>query len=301
MYPNVAVLLTTFNGGKLLYEQIASLKSQNSVSLSIFISDDLSTDNTLEIIKSYEQESNLIQILENNKKFSSPAHNFFSILDRVNLEEFDFILYSDQDDVWLPNKIIHSVQEIVANNVDCYASNLYIWKDSNRPIKILEKSQRQTQFDYLFQSASAGCTYCISKNAAIALKKTLSENLCQSPKTISHDWITYAVTRSYGFKWVIDSTPQIMYRQHNNNFYGSNSGLQGFFNKTALVKKGWYKENLQYVSSICQVNEENQKFIIAINRLSLLDKIFLLRYFHLLRRKFFDGILLGFSILFGVI
>ncbi len=296
-----AVLLTTYNGTEFLSEQIASIQYQQRVECKIFVSDDFSTDNTMDVLLSNVQKNSAIEILDNNQKHLSPAHNFFSLIERVNIEDFDYILYSDQDDVWLPNKINHAIKMIIKNDAHCYASNLFIWIDNSENLKVLKKDQLQTSIDYLFQSASAGCTYCISKSAAIVLKDTITKKLPQSPSIISHDWITYAVTRSHGFKWIIDSSPQIMYRQHENNVYGANSGLSGFLNKTDLIKKGWYKESLQYVSSLCQVNETNQKFITAITRLNILDRLFLFKNFHLLRRKKTEGFLLGLALLIKMV
>jgi rhamnosyltransferase len=301
MYPQVAVLLTTYNGHELLGAQLASIQSQQKVSCSIFVSDDISTDNTLELLNSYSKQYGTIELLENHQKSRSPAHNFFSLVERVNLDKFDYILYSDQDDVWLPDKISSAIEKITADNADCYASNLYIWADDGKPLRILRKDLPQTMVDYLFQSASAGCTYCISQAAAIVLKKTLAEKLSLSPEKISHDWITYAVTRSNGFKWVIDSSPQIMYRQHASNVYGASAGIKGLLSKTKLVKQGWYMENLQYVASICRKDDDNQKFIEAITRLTFLDRLFLLKNFYSLRRKKIEGFVLGLSILIGSI
>jgi rhamnosyltransferase len=301
MFPKVAVLLTTYDGSSFLYEQILSIRSQKEVSLSVFISDDLSTDDTKDVINFCVQQWDVIRVFDNLEKAHSPAHNFFSLIERIDLDEFDYVVYSDQDDVWLPNKISHAIETIIDNKVDCYASNLYIWTNDNQELKILKKDQPQTSVDYLFQSASAGCTYCLSKDAAILLKNVLARHLPRSPKIISHDWITYAVTRSHGFKWVIDNSSQIMYRQHTNNFYGSNVGFHGIFKRATLIKEKFYIQSLQYVASICRVDEVNQKFISAIDRLNLIDRFFLFTNFYLLRRKKEEGLILGILFIFKII
>jgi rhamnosyltransferase len=288
---SVGILLATYNGEKNLLIQLASIQSQVEVDVHIFISDDLSSDSTPELLKVYVDSHPNVFLFENYKKFNSPGHNFFSLLDKVALENLDYIFYSDQDDIWFPDKAIHSIRCIIDMKVNCYASSLYAWNDIDGSLKLLEKDQKPTTVDYLFQSASAGCTYCLCKDAAITLKKVLATGLAISPSVISHDWISYAVTRSYGFEWVIDSIPRILYRQHGSNAYGANNGVLGFLKRFRLIKNGWYSESLVYVASLCLQNEENKKFINTVANPSFKNKCFLVWNFPSLRRKKIEALL----------
>jgi rhamnosyltransferase len=282
----IAVLLATFNGLEYLSQQLISIRAQVDVSVSIFIGDDCSTDLTQDFLNRYAEENpNVCILMQTSEKHKSPAHNFFRILSQVEVEKFDYIFYADQDDVWLPDKSKRAITLIEENNVHCYASNLYIWANDGKALKILNKSQPLTVVDYLFQSASAGCTYCLSRDAAIVLQESLQGKLEETPEKISHDWISYAVTRSYGFEWVIDDSPRILYRQHMNNAYGANSGFYGVLKKFRLIKNGWYRRNILYVSHLCQINETNRTFVLALRRFHLQDLIFLSKNFRVLRRK----------------
>lgn len=95
----ISVCIATYNGEKYLREQLDSILCQLDINDEVIISDDSSTDNTLEIIRSYKD--NRIRILSHNK-FFSPVFNFENALKHV---KGDYIFLSDQDDIWMENKV----------------------------------------------------------------------------------------------------------------------------------------------------------------------------------------------------
>jgi len=54
--PTVAILMATYNGEKFISDQIDSILNQSEVNVHFYISDDRSTDNTLNIIHDYKQK-----------------------------------------------------------------------------------------------------------------------------------------------------------------------------------------------------------------------------------------------------
>jgi glycosyltransferase involved in cell wall biosynthesis len=106
----VSVCIATYNGGKYIKEQIESILIQLSVEDEIIISDDHSTDNTIEIISSFMDPRIKIFIHE---KSNNPYKRIFSVIFSIskNIENAlqhcsgDYIFLSDQDDIWLPNKV----------------------------------------------------------------------------------------------------------------------------------------------------------------------------------------------------
>ncbi|KFC20006.1 glycosyltransferase family 2 protein [Chryseobacterium sp. FH1] len=95
----ISVCMATYNGEKYVEEQLRSILAQLKATDEIVISDDNSTDDTIEIIKSMKDDR--IKIFYNllEKGFTS---NFENALRNA---EGDIIFLSDQDDVWLPNKV----------------------------------------------------------------------------------------------------------------------------------------------------------------------------------------------------
>jgi len=119
----VAILMSTYNGDKYLEQQIESIINQKNVCISIYIRDDGSSDNTVSILKAYN-ERNLIQYYSGSNM--KPAKSFIELLCRVS-NDYDYYAFSDQDDVWVDEKIIKSIQLIEKhkNNVPALAvSNL---------------------------------------------------------------------------------------------------------------------------------------------------------------------------------
>lgn len=97
--PKISVCMATRNGERFLRRQIDSILVQLSDEDELVVSDDASEDATIEIIKSYSDPR--IQFL-GCSSFSSPSLNFEHALSHAR---GDVIVLSDQDDVWLENKL----------------------------------------------------------------------------------------------------------------------------------------------------------------------------------------------------
>ena len=99
MAKRISVCIPTYNGAKYIKKQLETILSQLSVEDEVVISDDSSTDETLSIIKSIND--NRIRILAQNE-FHSPIFNLENALKAAS---GDYIFLADQDDVWLDNKV----------------------------------------------------------------------------------------------------------------------------------------------------------------------------------------------------
>lgn len=95
----ITVCLASYNGQNFIKEQIESILSQLSAIDELIVSDDISSDSTLDIVNSFKDDR--IKILS-GIKFASPIRNFENALKYAT---GDVIFLSDQDDVWLPNKV----------------------------------------------------------------------------------------------------------------------------------------------------------------------------------------------------
>lgn len=95
----ISVCMATYNGEKYIHQQLGSILSQISESDEIIISDDSSSDRTVEIIKTFDDKR--IRLFENNR-FHSPVYNFENALEKAT---GDLIFLSDQDDIWMENKV----------------------------------------------------------------------------------------------------------------------------------------------------------------------------------------------------
>jgi len=95
----ISVCMATYNGAKYITQQIASILNQLTERDEVVISDDSSTDDTINIIKQFGD--NRIKLLEKNT-FRNPVYNFENALNNAS---GDIIFLSDQDDIWDENKV----------------------------------------------------------------------------------------------------------------------------------------------------------------------------------------------------
>ena len=98
----IAVLLAVYNGEKYLREQIDSILAQTNHDWVLYIRDDASTDSTPEIIADYCQKYDNIVKIGDDRGNLGCYENFRELLRSV---EADYYMFSDADDVWLPEKI----------------------------------------------------------------------------------------------------------------------------------------------------------------------------------------------------
>jgi len=95
----ISVCIATYNGGKYIKEQLESIFTQLNQDAEVIISDDSSTDDTLEVINSFADKRIVVYP---NQKFRSPIFNFENALKHAKGE---YIFLSDQDDIWLPGRL----------------------------------------------------------------------------------------------------------------------------------------------------------------------------------------------------
>jgi rhamnosyltransferase len=255
MKPRVCVLLATFNGRLWIEAQVESVLRQSDVDVEILASDDGSTDGTKEWLEAKNASEPRMKLLPRAEPSGSSARNFERLIKLVALHQFDFLAFSDQDDVWSSNKLSCAVEHLAESGADGYSSNVTALK-ANGAKQLIAKAQPQRQFDHYFESASSGSTFLLSRRLAKTLQQyLLSTNFpTQEPHRIFafHDWFIYCFARSAGFRWVIDERPFVLYRQHDRNEVGANIGLRAIWTRMKKLHTGWY---LDEVRRLCCVME----------------------------------------------
>ncbi|WP_298769026.1 glycosyltransferase [uncultured Shewanella sp.] len=230
----VCVLLAAYNGERWLDEQLESILKQEKVELDIFISLDSSTDNSLTLIESYVNEYQNIYLLPYTKSFGSAGQNFFRLILDVDFSKYDYLAFADQDDIWFRNKLCLSIKEMNKNKADGYSSNvLAFWENGDK--KLINKSYPQKKYDYLFESSGPGCTFVLTNNLANEIKSKLNSNKSKIDLLWLHDWFCYSFARTNRFKWYIDKNPSMLYRQHDSNEVGANTGLKAIYERAKVV------------------------------------------------------------------
>lgn len=245
---NVAVLLAAYNGGQHIIEQLDSILLQENVNVQIYISVDFSDDNTLAICEHYADSHKNITILSYGERFGCAGRNFFRLIKDVNLFNYDFVAFSDQDDIWPTNKLSSAVKFLQV--YDCYSANVTaFWRDGKQ--ELINKSQPQCEWDFLFEAAGPGCTYVINRRVALEFQTWLILNHTVITKNIAlHDWLLYAFARANNYSWFIEQEPRMLYRQHENNQVGTNNNLKAAIKRLKQIKSHWYRNQVVSIINI---------------------------------------------------
>lgn len=297
----VAILCATKNGKPWIAEQVESILCQLGLVVEIFFSDDQSIDGTIDWLKNKSCIDNRVHILPPSETFGSAATNFFRLFRDVNFDQFDYVALADQDDIWALNKLSHAVICLQRELGEGYSSDLIAFDKKRKCSWYLKKSHSEKESDYLFQGASAGCTYVLTKKAAQLVKNKLVINQEYCHSKLSHDWLIYAICRSHGLAWVQDRDALIFYRQHGGNAYGALPGVSGIIQRAKAVQSGWYRNHtLELKKFLLGTSIEEKAVILAIERYGYKDRIWLALNAHKFRRAQRDIFLLRISFILGL-
>jgi glycosyltransferase involved in cell wall biosynthesis len=219
----VGILLATYNGGNRLHIQIQSIINQTFEDWILYIRDDGSNDDTLSICRYYANKDKRIRVVEDEVKHRGAKGSFIWLLEHVDAE---YYMFSDQDDMWLPNKIslsLRAIQEkgigdkpvciytdlaVADSNYNVISSSL--WKTSKVKPYILENKYYIQVFNCV-----TGCTMIFNRKAKLTA-------LPFDERAPMHDfWVAYKILEKHGIlSHISDST--ILYCQHGNNAVGAN-------------------------------------------------------------------------------
>lgn len=98
----IDLLLATYNGARYLPAQIRSLQNQTYDDWTLYVHDDGSTDATLDVVRRFAAADARIRLVDDGRRFGSPADNF---LHQLSLSTAPYAVFCDQDDIWLENKL----------------------------------------------------------------------------------------------------------------------------------------------------------------------------------------------------
>lgn len=217
----ISVCIATHNGEAHIIEQVNSIIEQLGENDEVVVSDDGSVDKTLDILRSYEDRR--IKIFEYKQPNSEcrtstlVANNFQNALFHA---KGDYIFLSDQDDVWLPNKV--SMCLMALDKYDLVVHNFML---CNEAMDYSGKNQYEGTYPFwdifAIRNTYYGCT--------MAFRKTvLSYALPFPPKLELHDFWIGLLTEFKGKVQYIDE-PLIKYRINRNSV--SHSSGYTFFHK----------------------------------------------------------------------
>lgn len=278
----VAVLMCTFNGQRFLSEQLASIAAQTHENWDVVVSDDGSTDQTLDIIATFSASQNRADRV---RVFNGPKRGFatnFLTLTCNEAIQADFYAWSDQDDIWLNSKLetaLTWLQTVPAGVPALYCGRTRGMNAQGKPMECSPLFSRPPTFANALVQSLAGGNTMVFNQAARDLMLDAGGHL----DIVSHDWWAYLLVTGAGGQVAYDAQPFVLYRQHDGNLVGANSGLKARLSRLCMMFKGRFSN----------WNEQNIRCLTSARRLLTAENQQKLDCFRLARKSHLPGRLLG--------
>ena len=214
----VNILMSTYNGQQFLAEQIRSIQEQSYTDWTLFIRDDGSSDNTKEILKDFEHQDSRIHLIDSDKSDNLGVIKSFHKL--VNHDRADYYFFSDQDDVWLPNKLELSLKEAQNYLADLPLMVYMDLKVVNQDLEIMTESMVKSQSHHANTELVQELTENTVTGGVAMINHALAEMWQETDDILMHDWYLALLASAFGNLVFIDQ-PGELYRQHSDNVLGA--------------------------------------------------------------------------------
>ncbi|MEM7544184.1 MAG: glycosyltransferase [Pseudomonadota bacterium] len=230
------------NGAAHLGEQLQSIADQTHREWQLTMSDDGSDDDSTQIAEAFAADwSNRVAVSSGPQK--GFAENFLSMV-RGLPDEPGFVAFSDQDDVWMSEKLSRGMAALSA--VDgglpaLYGSASYIWNVAAGTRVETPPLRRPASFaNALVENFATGNTMILNP-AAARLLRDASRNI---EEVYAHDWWAYALISGCGGRVIHDREPTLLYRQHPDNEIGAGETLLRRIRRDIAVADGRYERKV---------------------------------------------------------
>jgi len=274
MNERVDILMATYNGQAYLRQQIDSIVKQTYRNWMLIIRDDGSNDNSGVIINEYiEKYPEKISLLKSDENIGS-CNNFFRLIEN---SKADYIMFSDQDDVWFNDKIEKTLKKFISieneygkkmpillhTDLKVTGDKLEIISDSFWKFQQMDVEGGIVLNKILLQNIVTGCTIMI--NNSLKMKA-----LPLPTNVFVHDWWLALLASGFGkIEKMQEST--MLYRQHKQNLAGAKkSSLIHFYNRLFHldeVRKGLenavFQANIFYNQYHNDFTSEQEKTILS--------------------------------------
>lgn len=252
----ISIALCTYNGAEFLPEQLESFRNQTRLPDEIIIGDDRSSDKTVEIIKDFAESVSFPVKLKINEENLGSTKNFEQTISRCT---GDLIFLSDQDDVWLAEKIAEIEKEFEkASNVGLVFSDAELIDENSKPINSnlwdfsitkaeLENIKSGKSFETLLRRN-------VITGATMAFRSRMRQKFIPIPDEFPnslHDWWIALFCAIYSEIKPIEK-PLIKYRQHGRQQIGVDwqrrqlKNLPDKFSQELSGRSSFYENSIKF-------------------------------------------------------
>ena len=221
----ISILMATYNGQDFVAEQIESILGQSCQNYTLHIHDDASIDSTFDIIVRFAHKfPKKIIATQSSINSGSAKYNF---LDMMISNKNDYVMLSDQDDIWLLDKVertldrmkkmesefgadtpllVHTDLRVVSQDATCITSPSFRVAMNSDFSRTMLKHQ-------IIQNTFTGCT--------VMYNRSLADLITKKPDFyVMHDWWLMLLASAFGKIAYLDSQT-VLYRQHGKNVVGA--------------------------------------------------------------------------------
>ena len=294
----IDILMATYNGEKYLREQLDSILRQSNTDWRLIIRDDCSNDSTVQIIQEYQaQYPDKLVLIQADTPSGSAQNNFFQLIKYWQQHcDTQYIMFADQDDVWLQNKVQTTLAEmqqleqqrgreiplLVHTDLIVVDAELNVINPSMFAMQNMD-AKRDKLNNILVQNIVTGCTMMVNK--------LLLDMVTEIPKrAVMHDMWLALIASAFGHICFVEEVT-ILYRQHDSNANGAQDvkSMKYFFWKLTSadeIHKGLvrqYRQAEEFLKIYQEQLDINQKYMLS--AYSMMDEKNILEKFAVLNNN----------------
>lgn len=242
--PKVQILMGTYNGADFLDAQLQSFRAQTHKAWELQVRDDGSRDTTVQVLQAFTRQTNAPMQLHTGETMGFSA-NYMSLIKGL-VHSTDCVAFSDQDDIWEPEKLARAVAalgECPSERPALYCARRWYWQSGGDKRQASPRQERAPSFrNALIENMAAGNTIVLNGAAA----RLAAQAAQRGGVPFAHDWWLYLLVIGAGGQVICDNGPPcLLYRQHARNVLGSGAGMVAQIKRKLLVLQGAFGERLQ--------------------------------------------------------
>lgn len=263
----VLILMAVCNGADCLPEQLESIAGQEHENWHLLASDDHSLDKSAEVLQAFS-----VQHPGHVTCFDGPrcgaAQNFLFLIRKAvdHLPSRGWLAFSDQDDIWLPERLSSGIAALEKYSNDepaLYCSRTWITDHHLEVRRLSDARPRPPSFrNALVQNIAPGNTILLNPAAAQLAAAAAAE----VSDIVMHDWWIYQLITGVGGAVVHGDAPTLLYRQHAGNQIGANDRVRARLKRVCQLLHGdfrnWNARNIAALrASAHRLSPENRALL----------------------------------------
>lgn len=243
----ISVLMATYNGELFLEKQLESILNQTHLNFELIICDDMSTDSTFELLKSYLLIDKRIRVIRNSENLGFKK-NFEKLM---SMAQYDFFAFSDQDDIWHELHLEKLLSNLGNKDLVC-GNSVFIDKDGS----FLGKPVRSKNCNLIVENQEDLVTHLCHSNfiqgSALMVRKSLVDEVLPIPDGVKfHDyWLGINAALRNGVSYTSDNI--LYYRNHGRN--ATNLNKESLYYRVFKVKSD-YSLQIEFLDNVIAFNK----------------------------------------------